>query len=144
MEFIESNNLCGTLLACGGLLLRNTDLAALLSYSKKLRFFEAARERLANEAATAGEIEQTVGIVCALKVQSDEELREEAGKCAEAIAFDTLPIHKERLLTPLAARSDDLRSPTTRRRPTYACASPRWRRSRPNMTWRFWTCASTI
>jgi hypothetical protein len=144
MEFIESNNLRGTLLACGGLLVRDTELAALLSHQQKVALLAAARERPTNEAATAGEIEQAVGIVCALKVQSDEELREEAGKLTKVMAFDALPIHKRRLLTPLAARFDDLRSPTTRRRPTYACASPRRWLSRPNMTRRFWTCASAI
>jgi hypothetical protein len=89
----------GTLLPCGGLLLRNTDLAALLSYSKKLRLFEAAGEIeqtvgivCALKVQTVGIVcalkVQIVGIVCALKVQSDEALREEAGKCAEV--FDTL------------------------------------------------------
>jgi hypothetical protein len=110
MEFVEANELNATLLACGGRLLKNPELAQLLSHQQKMKLFELAKDHL-GESATAGEMEQAVAVMSAFKTASDDDIRDLAVKFAQEIDFGAIPTHVRRLLTPLVSNFDDLRSP---------------------------------
>jgi hypothetical protein len=108
MEFIESNNLSLTLLACGGPILKNPELAKCLSPRQKLAIFELAESELGNDQAPAATYEQAVTVISAMKAQPDDDLRDVANRFSLAIQIASYKPHVRRLLIPLTGNFDDL------------------------------------
>lgn len=118
MEFIESNKLDATLISIGGRLLRNEKLSKCLTVEQKSKFLEIVKAKvlindeeltIQQEIATT-ELEQSVSILTGMRIQPEENLKEEADKISQLILKNKSKYKSllQRVLIPLITQFADL------------------------------------